>query len=87
VDEATRSVPVKRAILAEARRILRPGGTLVLGDTPQHDLHDFRGFYEPCKDEWLAFDPAACLAGCGFDAIDERPVALPLWTLVARSPR
>jgi ubiquinone/menaquinone biosynthesis C-methylase UbiE len=40
----------KRAILAEAFRIMRPGGTIVLSDTPQDDLGVFRGFFEPHKE-------------------------------------
>ena len=42
---------VKRAILAEVRRVLRPGGALVLCDTAQDDLHGYRGFYEPYREE------------------------------------
>jgi SAM-dependent methyltransferase len=74
---------VKRAILAECLRVLRPGGVLVLSDTPQDDLHSYRGFYEPYKEEWLRFDPDAALADTGFGPIETREVAAPLWTRVA----
>lgn len=77
---------VKRAILAECLRALRPGGTLVLSDTPQDDLHSYRGFYEPYKEEWLRFDPDAFLREAGFVAIESHDVAPPLWTRVARRP-
>lgn len=77
---------VKRQILAECLRVLRPGGTLVLSDTPNDDLHSYRGFYEPYKEEWLHFDPDAFLADAGFVAIEARDVAPPLWTRVARKP-
>jgi SAM-dependent methyltransferase len=74
---------VKATILAEARRILRPGGTLVLTDTPQDDLHDFRGFYEPYKDQWAVFDPTACLVDAAFEPGAPARVAPPLWSVVA----
>ena len=78
---------VKRRILAECRRLLRPGGCLLLSDTPRDDLHSYRGFYEPYKEEWLHFDPEAALAEAGFVGIERLDVAPPLWTLRARAPR
>ena len=75
----------KRAILAECRRVLRPGGTLVLSDTPNDDLYTYRGFYEPYKEEWLRFDPDAFLLEAGFGEIEAHEVAAPLWSRVARS--
>ena len=78
---------IKDEILGEAFRILRPGGTVVLSDTPNDDLHGFRGFYEPYKEQWLVFDPDACLARAGFEAIEAHDVAPPLWSRVARKPR
>ena len=76
--------PVKRTILAEVRRVLRPGGALVLCDTAQDDLHGYRGFYEPYKEEWSRFDPDALLCETGFAAITAHPVPSPLWSRVAR---
>ena len=70
----------------EVARILRPGGTLVLTDTPHDDLHDYRGFYEPYKEQWLVFDPNAFLKDAGFEAIESHDVAPPLWSRVARKP-
>ena len=32
----------KRSLLAESLRILKPGGSLILTDTPQDDLHAYR---------------------------------------------
>lgn len=77
---------VKRTILAEVARILRPGGTLVLTDTPHDDLHDYRGFYEPYKDQWLVWDEQEALAEAGFVDIERRDVAPPLWSVVCRKP-
>jgi SAM-dependent methyltransferase len=77
---------IKRDILAEAHRILRPGGALVLSDTPTDDLHDYRGFYEPYKEEWLDFDPNAYLREAGFVEIAVHDVAPPLWSRVAMKP-
>ena len=34
-------------ILREALALLKPGGKLLLADTPQTELQTFRGFYEP----------------------------------------
>ncbi len=77
---------VKRTILDECLRVLRPGGTLVLTDTPQDDLHGFRGFYEPYKEQWKSFDPRACLEEAGFADVEARDVAPPLWSVVSRRP-
>ena len=77
---------IKRSILDEVLRVLRPGGTLVLSDTPNDDLHDYRGFYEPYKKEWLHFDAEAMLAEAGFVGMERFDVAPPLWTVRARRP-
>lgn len=77
---------IKDKILEEVLRTLRPGGTLVLSDTPNDDLHDFRGFYEPYKEEWLNFDPDAVLTASGFVDIVTNDAAPPLWTRIARKP-
>jgi len=77
---------IKREILKEACRVLRPGGSLVLSDTPNDDLHDFRGFYEPYKEEWLDFDPEAFLKAAGFVDVVARDVAPPLWSRTAIKP-
>ncbi len=77
---------IKHTILAEVLRVLRPGGTLVLSDTLKDELHSFRGFYEPYKQEWMDFDPEAALAAAGFEGIEDRSVVSSLWTLIARRP-
>ncbi|MEZ7981645.1 MAG: class I SAM-dependent methyltransferase [Myxococcota bacterium] len=77
---------IKRSILDEVLRVLRPGGTLVLSDTPTDDLHGFRGFYEPYKKEWLHFDAEATLAEAGFKGMERFEVAPPLWSVTARRP-
>jgi SAM-dependent methyltransferase len=75
---------VKHELLAEVHRVLRPGGTLVLADTAHDDLHAYRGFYEPYKEEWARFDPDALLRACGFTAIESHRVPTPLWCRSAR---
>ena len=60
----------QQAIAAEALRLLRPGGRLLLTDTPVDDLHAYRGFYEPHKENWLQFDAPAFLARCGFGDVE-----------------
>lgn len=77
---------VKREILAECARVLRPGGTLLLSDTQPDELHTYRGFYEPYKEEWRSFEPARAVAEAGFVAIETSDVAPPLWTRIARKP-
>lgn len=89
----------KAAIIAEAFRILRPGGTLVFSDTPPDDLQTYRGFYEPWKDQWLRFDVDAFLAKHGFVDVSAHDVTAPppvghqvrptqqrLYSRVARKP-
>jgi SAM-dependent methyltransferase len=75
---------VKREILAEVHRVLRPGGTLVLSDTAQDDLHAYRGFYEPYKEEWARFDADALLRAAGFTAIVPHAMPAPLWCRAAQ---
>ena len=77
---------IKQKILAEVLRILRPGGQLILSDTPHDDLHDYRGFYEPYKEEWLHWDPVSSLREAGFVDVERRDAAPPLWTVIARRP-
>lgn len=64
----------KKNIVKEALRILKPGGTIILVDTPQSDLFTFRGFYEPWKDQWLNFDPDSALQEAGFEAIQNNGI-------------
>ncbi len=77
---------VKERVLFECRRILRPGGRLVLSDTPHDDLHDYRGFYEPYKEQWLVWDELTTLGEAGFVGMERRDVAPPLWSVVCQKP-
>ena len=47
------------------------GGILALTDTPQEDLGNYRGFFEPYKAEWREFDAPAFLRGAGFSDFGE----------------
>ena len=73
--------------VARARfdRVLRPGGALALCDTAQDDLHAYRGFYEPYREEWARFDPDEQQRETGFAAITAYPVPRPLWSRLART--
>jgi SAM-dependent methyltransferase len=64
----------KAAILRSAFNLLKPGGTIVLSDTPQDDLFTFRGFYEPHRDAWLNFDPVASMTHAGFDQVQSQGI-------------
>ena len=64
----------KRDILKEAHRILRPGGTIILVDTPQTDLLTFRGFYEPWKHQWIHFSPKQFLRDAGFSSVRDHGI-------------
>jgi ubiquinone/menaquinone biosynthesis C-methylase UbiE len=67
----------KEAIMKEAYRILRPGGTFVLNDTPPLDLMTYRGFLEPWKHQWAVFKPTQFLTKMGFVVIGEECVTDP----------
>ncbi|MEM9652569.1 MAG: class I SAM-dependent methyltransferase [Actinomycetota bacterium] len=75
---------VKAKILTEAHRILRPGGVVVLTDTPNDDLDKNRGFYEPYRLQWRTFDPDDALTTAGFTGVEHHHVAPPLWSRTAR---
>lgn len=68
----------KAAIIAEAHRLLRPGGFLLFSDTPPENLQTYRGFYEPWKDQWLQFDADAFLKSHGFTDIQAFDVTAPV---------
>jgi len=89
----------KAAIIAETNRLLRPGGTLVFSDTPPDDLHTYRGFLEPWKDQWKVFDTEHFLREHGFTSLQEhdvtaapprgfqvKPTEQRLFSFVARKP-
>lgn len=67
----------KAAIIAEAYRLLRPGGVLVFSDTPPEDLQTYRGFYEPWKDQWLHFKVDDFLTSKGFVDLQAFDVTAP----------
>lgn len=83
---ATIAAEIAPALDAIYEDALRPGGALVLSDTPNDDLHSYRAFYEPCKEEGRDSDPDAFLARAGLAVIERRDDAAPLWTRVARKP-
>ncbi len=77
---------IKQIILAECWRILAPGGLLVVTDTLPGDLHSYRGFFEPYKEQWLKVDPDKLLQEAGFVNIKAYQFAYPTWTRVGEKP-
>ncbi len=74
--------PARRRVLAEAYRVLRPGGLLVVEDSAQlaesGDLAYFLGrfaaeFHEPFYEDYVGDDLAVALADLGFDVESVEP--------------
>jgi hypothetical protein len=64
----------KLNILKESLRLLRPGGSFILTDTPNDDLQTYRGFLEPYKEEWLHFDAPKFFTEAGFVNVEHKGV-------------
>lgn len=77
---------VKQAVLAECWRILAPGGLLVVTDSLPGDLHSYRGFFEPYKEQWLKIDPDTLLQQASFTNIKAYQFAYSTWTRVSEKP-
>ena len=60
------------AVLAEARRVLAPGGTLVVVDLLPHDRTDLQ---DQLAHRWRGFDPAALAALLGDAGLHAAPAA------------
>ena len=78
--------PIKQLILAECLKILKPEGMIVVSDTPNGDLHSYRGFFEPYKEQWLKVDPDGLLADAGFVNVKACQLAYPIWTRIGFKP-
>jgi ubiquinone/menaquinone biosynthesis C-methylase UbiE len=77
---------IKQIILTECWRILSPGGRLVVTDSLPGDLHSYRGFFEPYKEQWLKIDPNQLLREAGFINIKAYQFAYSTWTRVGEKP-
>lgn len=77
---------VKQVILAECWRIISPGGRLVVTDSLNRELHLYRGFFEPYKEQWLKLDPDKLLQEAGFVNIKVHQFAHSSWTRVGEKP-
>ena len=77
---------IKQLILAECWRILSPGGLLVVTDALPGDLHSYRGFFEPYKEQWLKIEPDKLLTEAGFIKVKAYQFANSTWTRVGSKP-
>ncbi|HAC64379.1 MAG TPA: methyltransferase type 11, partial [Cyanothece sp. UBA12306] len=77
---------IKQVILQECLRILSPGGVIVVTDSLPGDLHSYRGFFEPYKEQWLKINPDQLLKEAGFIEIKAYQFAYPTWTRVGQKP-
>lgn len=61
---------IKQTLLAEAYRVLKPGGTVLISEPPLWDLeYRSRGFFEPYRDQWLKWQPLEALKRAGFGEV------------------
>jgi SAM-dependent methyltransferase len=77
---------VKKQILTECWRILKPDGKIVITDSLNGELYSYRGFFEPYKEQWLKVNPDQLLTDAGFINIKACQPAYPIWTRVAQKP-
>jgi ubiquinone/menaquinone biosynthesis C-methylase UbiE len=86
-------LPEPGRVFDEIRRVLKPGGTFLIGDFLPHDQEWMR---ESLADQWLGIAPEdvrSWLGSAGFDAVDveplppNRPGALGVFVVQATRPR
>ncbi len=73
-------LPEPRLMLDESRRVLRPGGTLILEFTQMAPLHDEPHDYL----RFTRYGAAWLLEGAGFEVVETIPIG-GLWTLIGMS--
>ena len=79
---------IKRKLIAKAYEVLKPGGTVLVGEPPLWDLeHRSRGFFEPYRTQWESFDGKQILSEAGFTQVVAEDLVSPDYMISFRGQK